>query len=221
MYIISALWELVDRDDNSSFVVFANFPVGRVASVVVPRRIVCSCFRVRGVYCVTNSDAPYCSRTNAKGSPYCCASSSSRPANAENMSFDHLDDQRTRPEDYNNWKRQRKEQTNAAKTKNRNVLILLSLHGMYKISLSINRRIFIFKYNYERLNVIHNKSLSEQRGRVYYTSTAGFLAGLFIRRINLEEFADRRTFTIYVRTRVGFTFFVSSGETIRVFRRIA
>jgi hypothetical protein len=36
-----------------------------------------SCFpcryRVKGVYCVTNSEAPYCSKTNPKGSPYCCA----------------------------------------------------------------------------------------------------------------------------------------------------
>ncbi|XP_025412103.1 phospholipase A1-like [Sipha flava] len=28
---------------------------------------------VKGVYCVTNSEAPYCSKTNPKGSPYCCA----------------------------------------------------------------------------------------------------------------------------------------------------
>ncbi|XP_001946851.1 phospholipase A1 [Acyrthosiphon pisum] len=27
---------------------------------------------VNGVYCVTNSDAPYCSKTSVKGSPYCC-----------------------------------------------------------------------------------------------------------------------------------------------------
>ncbi|CAH1738486.1 unnamed protein product [Aphis gossypii] len=27
---------------------------------------------VNGVYCVTNSDAPYCSKTSVRGSPYCC-----------------------------------------------------------------------------------------------------------------------------------------------------
>ncbi|VVC36078.1 Lipase/vitellogenin,Alpha/Beta hydrolase fold [Cinara cedri] len=27
---------------------------------------------VRGVYCVANLDAPYCSKTSVKGSPYCC-----------------------------------------------------------------------------------------------------------------------------------------------------
>lgn len=47
------------------------------------------------MYCVTNSDAPYCSKTSARGSPYCCAPSSSAaaaPGNGQKILFDRLDD---------------------------------------------------------------------------------------------------------------------------------
>ncbi|KAL5239775.1 hypothetical protein ACI65C_007185 [Semiaphis heraclei] len=40
---------------------------------------------VNGVFCVTNSDAPYCSKTSVKGSPYCCP-----PPSANGVSVDHL-----------------------------------------------------------------------------------------------------------------------------------
>ncbi|XP_050443051.1 phospholipase A1-like [Adelges cooleyi] len=32
---------------------------------------------IRGIYCVVNTDAPYCSKNNVHGSPYCCAPTSS------------------------------------------------------------------------------------------------------------------------------------------------
>ncbi|XP_050524211.1 phospholipase A1 VesT1.02-like isoform X2 [Daktulosphaira vitifoliae] len=37
--------------------------------------------RIKGVYCVVNTDAPYCSKTNINGSPYCCPPIKNRGSN--------------------------------------------------------------------------------------------------------------------------------------------
>lgn len=55
------------------------------------------CCRVNGVYCVTNTDAPYCSKTSVKGSPYCC------PPTSQPNTIDSVDHSMrlSEDEDYN------------------------------------------------------------------------------------------------------------------------